>query len=136
MPPKKALMQLMVRVSSCIVYFIYTLIMTTDISLAIIYQCIRVISKSPVNLVRELISEGQDLFGSIKKFATAQNHIMKYLGLRCLALMNEEFWDEQLRDGVIISDAIAVSRGDETLANEVTYYFSFETVISNAYDVI
>ncbi|KAG2185751.1 hypothetical protein INT43_002186 [Umbelopsis isabellina] len=62
---------------------------------------------------------GENLdFGSVKKFVTAQNHIMKYLGLRCLALMNEEVWDEQLRDGIIISDAIAVSRGDETLADE------------------
>ncbi|KAJ2957364.1 hypothetical protein NQZ79_g6888 [Umbelopsis isabellina] len=57
-------------------------------------------------------------YGRSKKFAAAQNHIMKYLGLRCLAVMNEEFWDEQLRDGIIISDAISVSHGDETLADE------------------
>lgn len=88
---------------------------------AIIYQCVRVLSALPTQYVTELIEQGQQPFRAVKKFVSAQNHILKYLGLRCLTFMNDDFWDESWRDGTIISEAIAVSCGDSTLADEVSH---------------
>lgn len=86
---------------------------------AIIYQCIRVLSRTPSHYISELIEDGKEPFRAVHRFVAAQNHILKYLGLRCLSLMDYEFWDEEWHDGKVISEAIAISNGDETLVDEV-----------------
>jgi hypothetical protein len=73
----------------------------------------------PAHYIADLIDDGQQPFAVVQKFVAAQNHILKYLGLRCLSLMDEEFWEDSWLDGTAISEAIAVSCGDATLAEEV-----------------
>jgi hypothetical protein len=80
-----------------------------------------VLSKTPPHYVSEMIEEGKDPFRAVHRFLATQNHILKYLGLRCLSLMNDEFWKEEWRDGTVISEAIAISHGDDTLADEVSH---------------
>ncbi|KAI9283430.1 armadillo-type protein [Umbelopsis sp. AD052] len=92
-----------------------------DASFAIIYQCVRVLSQIPSHYISDLIDEGKEPFRAVQRFVAAQNHILKYLGLRCLSLMDDEFWNEEWRNGKIISEAIAISNGDDTLVDEAMH---------------